>query len=270
MKFIIATIFLLFQLHSFGRPIRIVVSDLLGSAKYIDEVVITKYDGKGKVYFQSLKYKDTINNASCGRQITNGWNFPYRQEENNWTENQPFIGDTVLVIIDGYDRVKIYGKRIKNDFRLWSPLMSGSLAHFNFESPIKPVEKTKILNNSDTNKTMACWDGCLIPVDKLDLLIKNYKANFSKKVNSINLTQFKGNPAYTIFYNDTLIYFSDLIWTDEPPGKLHSLLLTYNNGKTLEIIPVVDEQHPRQFSEKRQFDMEKFKQMKIQKIEWTQ
>lgn len=268
MKFVVLIVCLLFQLHSFGKPIRIEVADLFGSAKYVDEVVITKYDGKGNVYFQSLKFKDTINNASCGRKITNGWNFPYQQEENNWTENQPFLGDTVLVVIDGYNRIKVYGKRIKSDFRLWSPLMSGSLAYFNFESPNRPIEKSKLLSDSDTTKIMSCWDGCLIPVDKLDLLIKNYKANFSKKVNSINLTQFKDKPAYSIFYNDTLIYFNDLVWTDEPPGKLHSLLLTYNNGRTIEVIPVIDEQHPRQFSEKRQFDMEKFKQMKIQKIEW--
>jgi hypothetical protein len=267
MKFKILTICLLSQLTTFTRPIRIVVADLLGSAKYIDEVVITKYDGKGKIYFRSLKYKDTLNNASCGRQINNGWNFPYKKEENNWTENQPFIGDTVLIIIDGYVRVKVYGKRVNNDF--WSPLMSGSLAWFDFESPIKPIEKSKLLNNSDTNKVMACWDGCLIPINKLDFLIKSYKTKFAKKINSISLTKFKGSPVYSVFYSDTLIYFSDLVWTDEPPGKLHSLLLTYNNGKTLEIVPVVDEQHPRQFSENKQFDMEKFKQMKIQKIEWA-
>jgi len=269
MRFKILTICLLSQFTSFGKPIRIVVADLLGSAKFVDEVVVKKYDGKGKIYFQSLKYKDTIDNASCGRLITDGWNFPYKKEDNNWTENQPFIGDTVLVVIDGYDRIKVYGKRVNNDFRLWSPLMSGSLAYFDFENPIKPIEKNKLLNNSDTSKWMACWDGCLIPVDKLDILVANYKARFSKKINSINLIQFKGNPVYSIFYNDTLVYFRDLIWVDEPPGKLHSLLLTYNNGRSLEIIPLIDEQHPGQFSEKRQFDMEKFKQMKIQKIHWS-
>ncbi|MFM2385901.1 MAG: hypothetical protein RL660_658 [Bacteroidota bacterium] len=270
MKYIILTFCLLINLHTIARPIIIDISNLLGSAKYIDEVVITNYDGKGKVYIRSLILKDTINSASCGRQITNGWKFPYKQQEDNWTENQPFIGDTVLVVIDGYDRIKVYGKRIKGDFRLWSPSMSRSLALFRFESPIKPIEVSKQFTSSDTSSFMACWDGCLIPTDKLDSLVQKYKANLSTKINSISLTQFKGEPTYSIFYNDTLLYFSDLTWTNEPPGKLHSLLLSYSNGKILEIIPAIDEQHPRQFSDERKFDLDKVKQMKIQEIRWIE
>lgn len=268
MKYIILAFCLFFQLQSFGRPIRVVVADLLGSAKYVDEVVVTGYDGKGRIFFRSLRFKDTLHSSSCGRQVSNGWNFPYKKEENLWTENQPFIGDTVLVIIDGYNRVKSYGKRVGNDYRLWSPLITWSIALFEFESPIRPIEKSKLLDNSDSAKISACWDGCLVPVDKLDGLVKEYRARFSKKINAISLEPFRGSPAYSIFYNDTLVYFSDIIWTDEPPGKLYSLILTYNNGKAVEIVPEFDKDHPRPFSEKRVFEMDKFKEMKIKSIRW--
>ena len=181
---------ILVQIQAFGKPIRIIVSDLLGSAKYIDEVVITNYDGKGKIYFQSLKYKDTINNASCGRLIKNGWNFPYKKQNNYWTENQPFIGDKVLIVIDRNDRVKVYGKKVNMDYRLWSPLISGSIAMFDFEKPLKPIDKSKLLENSNPNKNMTCWDGCLIPIDQLNLFIKKYRSEFAKKINAINLKKF--------------------------------------------------------------------------------
>ena len=269
MKSIIITLFVLCSLTLNAKPIRIVVSDLIGSAKYIGEVIIIKFDGQGKVYFKTTKQNDKIKSAYCGKKVNNGYNFPYRQEDNYWTENIPFIGDTVLIIIDANERIKVYGKKVNNDYRLWSPLMSGSIALFDFEKPLKPIEQSKLLQNSDTNKTMTSWDGCLLPIDKLNNLITEYKKRFSNKLKTVDITQFKAKPVYSVFYDETLNYYTKFIWSDEPPGKLYSLTLVYNNGKTLEIIPVVDKNHPRQFDENRNFDLEKFKLMTIEQIKWT-
>jgi hypothetical protein len=251
-----------------AKPILVVVSDIIGSAKFAGEVVITHYDGNGKIEFQSTEYKDTITSAICGGTLTNGYKFPYPKEENYWTENYPFIGDTVFIVINGYNRINIFGKRIGNDYRLWSPLMSGSIAIFEYERPIKKIDDDKLLNSGDSIE--SCRDGCLLPIAEAKTLIDKYRSDFAKKLIAVSVDKYIGQEVLYLFYNDTLRLFNALLWTDEPPGKLRSLMLTYSNGKSLEIRPLNSSEQPTQFDINRQFDLDKFKKLRIKEIKWME
>lgn len=249
----------------FARPIMVVVADLFGSAKFVGEVVITKYDSAGKIYFNSTRFKDTINWASCGWQLKNGFVFD-NFDKSDWTCNMPFIGDTVLIVIDGYNRSVVFGKKVGPNYRLWSTLFSESIAIFEFEKPVTALNKEKTLRATDSITT--CWDGCLVPIQKLPSLVQEYRNRFSKKLAAVTLEKYKRKEVWNIFYDNTLPYFNHLTWTEGPPGKLKSLVLTYSNKKALEITPVLHKDSPTQLNASLEFDMEEFKKMTIKDIKW--
>jgi hypothetical protein len=251
-----------------AKALRIVVEDLIGSSKFAGQVVITGYDGKGKILFKSTDYKDTITIAKVGRQLENGYNFPYKPTDNYLTENYPHIGDTVFIVVNENDLIRIFGKPVKNDYRLWSPLMTGSISIFEYSVPLKSIDSSMVLGTN--GKTESCWDGCLIPINLTSSLVSEYRQKFKNKLNSIQLKDFVGQTVQTVFYNDTLKLFKDLIWVDEPPRKLKSLILTYANGQSIEIVPENDKKAPIQFDINRNFKLDEFKKLKIKKIRWTQ
>jgi len=251
-----------------AKPLRIVVEDLIGSSKFAGQVVITGYYGKSKILFKSTDYKDTITIAKVSRQLDNGYNFPYKPTDNYLTENYPHIGDTVFIVVNENDLIRIFGKRVKNDYRLWSPLMTGSISIFEYSAPLKSIDSSMVLGTN--GKTESCWDGCLIPINLTSSLVAEYRQKFKNKLNSIQLKDFVGQTVQTVFYNDTLRLFNDLIWVDEPPGKLRSLLLTYSSGQSIEIIPENNKNEPIQFDINRKFNLDEFKKLKIKVIKWTE
>jgi hypothetical protein len=252
-----------------AKPLRIVVEDVIGSSNFAGQVVIIGYDGKGQISFKSTDYKDTISVAKVGRQLDNGYDFPYKPTDNCWTENYPYIGDTVFIVVNCNDFITIFGKQVKNDYRLWSPLMTGSIAIFEFSEPLKPIDSTMVLGTQ--GQTKSCWDGCLIPINLTKSLVSEYRQRFKeKKLNSIQLKNFVGQTVQTVFYNDTLRLFNDLIWVDEPPGKLRSMVLTYSNSQSIEIIPENNKNKPIQFNINRKFNLDEFKKLKIKEIRWKE
>lgn len=251
-----------------AKPLRIVVEDLIGSSKFAGQVVITGYDGKGKILFKSTDYKDTITIAKVGRQLENGYNFPYKPTDNYLTEIYPHIGDTVFIVVNENDLIRIFGKRVKNDYRLWSPLMTGSISIFEYSAPLKSIDSSMILGTN--GKTESCWDGCLIPINLTSSLVAEYRQKFKNKLNSIQLKDFVGQTVQTVFYNDTLRLLNDLIWVEEPPGKLRSLLLTYSSGQSIEIIAESNKNEPIQLDINRKFNLDEFKKLKIKVIKWTE
>ena len=114
----------------------------------------------------------------------------------------------------------------------------------------------------------SCWDGCLVPVSQLPQLIKSYKQAFNEKLENVELSKFENTEVYYIFYDSTLEHYIDFVWSDEPPGKLRSMVLKYSNGKLLEITPYTEGNKPAQFDINREFDLKEFKKMKIKKIDW--
>lgn len=262
-KFLTISILLL-TVNALARPIGYNVSDLIGSAKFVGEVVITSYDSlEHTVNFKSLKYKDTLNQASCA--ICKGFNYT-NPESDQWTNNMPAVNDTVLIIVNGYGTAVVFGKKVDDYYRLWSTVISGSIAIFRFEAPILPLNNDEILDSNGT--TTSCWDGCLLPVSKLTELIKGYRQEFNEKLEDVELNKLVNTEVYSIFYEESLKQINGFVWSDEPPGKLRSLILTYSNGKSLEITPFTEGNQPAQFDIKREFNLEEFKKMKIKKIEW--
>jgi hypothetical protein len=250
-----------------ARQLRIVVEDVIGSSKFAGEVVIIGYDGKGQMSFKSTEYRDTISVAKIGRQLDNGYDFPYKPTDNYWTENYPHIGDTVFIVVNEHDLIRIFGKRVQNDYRLWSPLMTGSIAIFDYSAPLKSIDSSMVLGNN--GKTESCWDGCLIPINLTRSIVAEYIQKFKNKLNSIQLQAFVGQTVQTVFYNDTLRLFHNLIWIDEPPGKLRGMLLTYATEQAIEIIPDNHKNEPIQFDINRNFNLDEFKKLTIKEIRWT-
>jgi hypothetical protein len=249
-----------------AKPLRIVVEDVIGSSKFAGQVVVIGYDGKGQISFKSTEYKDTISIAKVDKQLDNGYDFSYKPKDNYWTENYPHIGDTIFIVVNENDLIRIFGKQVKNDYRLWSPLMTGSIAIFEFSEPLKPIDSSMVIGVN--GQTKSCWDGCLIPINLTNSLVSEYRQRFKDKLNSIQLKDFVGQTVQTVFHNDTLRLFNDLIWVDEPPGKLRSFKLTYSNRQAIEIIPE-NKNKPIQFDIDRKFNLDEFKELKIKEIRWT-
>lgn len=248
-----------------AKPIIYKVSDLIGSAKFVDEVVISSYDTiKSIVRFQSITHKDTLQEASC-LIMNGGKNNDF--ESDYWTFNTPLIGDTVLIIVTGSGTASIFGKKVGEYYRLWSTVFSGSVSIFDFSPPVLPLIKEAILLSNGTS--MSSWDGCLIPTAQLFQLVKDYREEYRKKLEKIDLSKFENTEVYYIFYDETLKYISEVTWSDEPPGKLRSMILSYSNGESLEVTPHTEGNQPAQFDTKREFNIEEFKKMKIKKIEWV-
>lgn len=264
MKKLLTISILLLSLNAWAKPIGYNVPNLIGSAKFVGEVVITSYDSlENSINFKSLEFKDTLNNASCT--ICKGFNYS-NPESDQWTNNMPFVGDTVLIIVNGYGTAVVFGKKVDNYYQLWSTVFSGSIAIFEFEPPILPLNKEEILNSN--GKMTSCWDGCLVPISHLSQLIERYRHEFSKKLENVELSKFVNTEVYNIFYNKSLKHINGILWSDEPPGKLRSMILTYSNGKSLQVTPYTEGNQPAQFSINREFNLEEFQKMKIKKIEW--
>lgn len=251
-----------------AKPLRVVLEDIIGSSKFAGQVIVTGYNGKGNIFFNPTDIKDTLTTASVTRQIENGYNFPYKTSDNYWTENYPKIVDTVFIVVNDNGLIRIFGKQVKNNYRLWSPLMTGSIAIFEFSEPLKPIDTSMVIGMNGQSK--SSWEGCLIPISLTNTLVSEYRQKFKEKLNSIQLKNFVGKTIQTVFHNDTLKLYNDLIWVDEPPGKLRSLLLTYSNGQSIEIIPENNRNEPIQFDINRKFNLDEFKKLKIKEIKWTE
>ena len=108
MKASLNILFLFLSLNISAKPIIYNVPDLIGSARFVDEVVITGYDTiESKIKFQSLEYKDTLSEAGC--YICKGFNYP-NPDHFHWTNNMPYVGDTVLIIVNRIGAV-VFGKK---------------------------------------------------------------------------------------------------------------------------------------------------------------
>jgi hypothetical protein len=83
---------------------------------------------------------------------------------------------------------------------------------------------------------------------------------------SVNLKYFIGKTVADLLQNDTIKMYKSYWWTDEPPGKLQSLNLTFARGLYLKIYPVRQNGQAVQFSMTNDFDLEAFKKLKIQEL----
>ncbi len=82
----------------------------------------------------------------------------------------------------------------------------------------------------------------------------------------VNLKKYIGKTVEELLQNSTIKRYKSYWWSDEPPGKLRSLNLTYARGLYLEIYPAEKEGRAVQFSKIKKFDFEAFKKMEIQDL----
>ena len=83
---------------------------------------------------------------------------------------------------------------------------------------------------------------------------------------TLDLSKFKGQTVESLLQNEMVGNYKALWWTDEPPGKLRSMNLTYARGLYLEIFPVRKDGQAVQFSKTLNFDLEAFKKLKISEV----
>ena len=86
------------------------------------------------------------------------------------------------------------------------------------------------------------------------------------KLVRLNLHQFEGKAVKQLLQNDTVKLYKKYWWTDEPPGKLQSLDLTFARGLYLRVFVGKLKYQPR-FSERMSFSFEKFLNEKVSSVE---
>lgn len=101
---------------------------------------------------------------------------------------------------------------------------------------------------------------------KGDIVVLERDTVIKNKLMKLDLSKFKGLTVETLLQNDTIKMYKNYWWTDEPPGKLRSLNLTFARGLFLEIYPVRKEGRAVQFSETMTFDFEGFKKLRISEL----
>lgn len=94
---------------------------------------------------------------------------------------------------------------------------------------------------------------------KRDTLIRNMLVN-------VNINNFIGKTVGQLLENDTIGKYKEYWWTNEPPGKLASLNLSYARGLSL-VIYAYPLKYTPSFSDKLEFDFELFKKEQIKKLE---
>lgn len=87
-----------------------------------------------------------------------------------------------------------------------------------------------------------------------------------QKMLAVNLKRYRGKTIRSLLENDTIKLYNGYRFTDEPPGKLQSLDLTYPDGMVLIIYPYSKDGQAVQVSIQEQFDFEALKKVKIQKL----
>lgn len=227
--------------HADARPMVIHVSSQIGSSDFAGEVVISKDSKTGKIRLHSIEFPDTLISYEGNWPFEEGYRVPYLPGEDRMTGNWPAAGDTVFIVLRSKGNTPLFGKRLGAYYRLWYPGYPGSIAVFNFESPLLVLSKDDQLVNplkkdsSDTTN-FSCWDGCLLPISQTRDIIQKYRLQFSEAILKSDLAKFMGKSPIEITYDKHLHYYSDfeILSTNNDPAS--SIVLYYADGKKLLIV----------------------------------
>lgn len=151
--------FLLLVQHSGAEPRGVVLIRELRQAKVVMPVRIDSYAKEGLVCtplkgarpFKSFKYStDPTWNPSVSV-------FVRRDQNSIWTAEWPAAGSEILIVVGQDGVVSLFADRQRDQWRFWSPHMTGSVALFECAPPSKPIEPVSGHENGS-------WDGCVMPV----------------------------------------------------------------------------------------------------------
>ena len=109
---------------------------------------------------------------------------------------------------------------------------------------------------AQSNKTIIV-QGDIINLSK-DTVVRN-------KLLRLNLRKFEGRTVKELLQNDTVKLYKNYWWSDEPPGKLQSLNLTFARGLYLCVFVDTLKYQPR-FSEWNRFSFDKFLNEKVSAV----
>ena len=219
----ILTIFATIGLYA--KPRFVQFNKELKNAKFIGLVVVDGYNNTGNILFHSIEYKDTTKTALAYYNGPDGYKFP-DPDTNHWTACWPFKKDTVLILIDSLNKVSLFAKKIKTDFRFWSPYYTGSVALFEFSNPATKLTTEKGLGNY--GKLDSCWDGCLLPINQL------FPASGKTFPHAGTAMMVNGKAAFASDFADSALYYLEGLdkWDGKYLNKrikISGQLVTENN-----------------------------------------
>ena len=169
--------FILWIVLGLGLTARLVAAGSLGvdlqkelhAARVVTLARIVAYDQDG-LRFQPIPEPAAALSARCSTDPT--WS-PARFIRDPWpgddtsglTAEWPPVGAEVLVVVDADGIVSLFARRIGDDYRFWSPMMTGSFALFACRPPARPLPGNEIPREQvGADVAPASWDGCLMPV----------------------------------------------------------------------------------------------------------
>jgi len=187
-RFQLVLSFLLIVISLFGKS-RVV--DIVNELKYaqfigiveIQEYYVSKNDSiiseLGINYanmIQKLRLKTIVGDSifysttSKSEMLIPNYSLIDYQERETYTGYWPNKGDTVLVVIDSLNNISVFGIKIDDYYRIWSPYLTGSTATFRIKEPIKPLSLDDA-NCYNLPLGKSCWDGCLLHIEAIRQLI---------------------------------------------------------------------------------------------------
>ena len=160
-----------------GLAARLVVAESLGvdlqkelrAARIVTRARIVAYD-QDRLRFQPIPEPAAALSARYSSDPT--WS-PVRFIRDPWpgddtgtlTAEWPPVGAEVLVVVDADGIVSLFARRIDEDYRFWSSIMTGSIAVFVCRPPARPLPGNEIpRKQGGADLAPASWDGCLMPV----------------------------------------------------------------------------------------------------------
>lgn len=156
--------FFVFVTDVYAEPRGINLKQELREASIVASAKIVSYDSdslkfqlSGSIAVLSAKYS-TEPTWNPSRFILAEW--PPKDEKTKLTAKWPPVGSEVLVVVDRDNVISLFAWFYGNNYRFWSPMMTGSIAIFNCEQLGTPMD---VLSEDNPSS----WDGCLIEKSKV-------------------------------------------------------------------------------------------------------
>lgn len=162
-----------------SRRVIIPVKQVLAASVFTAEAEILDYDSS-TVRFRAIAFSDTINQARCYGALLPRPQQAQSNYNRRWSGTLPDPGDTVLVVISPARNITLFGKKVRDHYRLWYPDLHDNISIFEFEAPLKPIEG--MIVHSRKGNTIRAEDGCLLPAAKLRMLEARYKKETQRKL----------------------------------------------------------------------------------------
>jgi hypothetical protein len=158
-KYIVTFIVLIMTMGLTAKP-RSVFLD-----KELKEALITEYVEIMNYTDSTIIFKVIDNNKLLTAKIRRT---PTQEQgsEKPSTGVWPLKGNKVLIVVGKNGFVSMFADKQNEFYRFWSPGYTGSTAIFYFKKPALKLGDNNGLNVVK-GEYETCWDGCLLPVDKL-------------------------------------------------------------------------------------------------------